>query len=205
VRAALEAGITTFDTADTYANGRAETILGDALAGERRESLEILTKVFGATGPGGPNDSGLSRRHIHESINASLTRLQTDYVDLYQAHRYDFSTPLEETMEAFADVVRAGKALYIGVSEWTPEQLRAGHALARDLKIRSSRTSRSTTRSTGSSSQRPCRPARSWVSARSASPRSSRASSPASTSRASQSHKTLAPPTLMARSSSRAY
>ena len=135
VRAALEAGITTFDTADTYANGRAETILGDALAGERRESLEILTKVFGATGPGGPNDSGLSRKHIHESINASLTRLQTDYVDLYQAHRYDFSTPLEETMEAFADVVRAGKALYIGVSEWTPEQLRAGHALARELKI----------------------------------------------------------------------
>jgi aryl-alcohol dehydrogenase-like predicted oxidoreductase len=135
VRAALEAGITTFDTADTYANGRAETILGDALAAERRESLEILTKVFGATGPGGPNDSGLSRKHIHESINASLTRLQTDYVDLYQAHRYDFSTPLEETMEAFADVVRAGKALYIGVSEWTPEQLRAGHALARELKI----------------------------------------------------------------------
>ena len=134
VRAALEAGITTFDTADTYANGRAETILGDALAGERRESLEILTKVFGATGPGGPNDSGLSRKHIHESINASLTRLQTDYVDLYQAHRYDFST-LEETMEAFADVVRAGKALYIGVSEWTHEQLRAGHALARELKI----------------------------------------------------------------------
>ena len=135
VRAALEAGITTFDTADTYGKGRAETILGDALAGERRESLEILTKVFGATGPGGPNDSGLSRKHIHESINASLTRLQTDYVDVYQAHRYDFSTPLEETMEAFADVVRAGKALYIGVSEWTPEQLRAGHALARELKI----------------------------------------------------------------------
>ena len=74
VRAALEAGITTFDTADTYGKGRAETILGDALAGERRESLEILTKVFGATGPGGPNDSGLSRKHIHESINASLTR-----------------------------------------------------------------------------------------------------------------------------------
>lgn len=102
--------------------------------GERREGLEILTKVFGATGPGGPNDSGLSRKHILESINASLTRLQTDYVDVYQAHRYDFSTPLEETMEAFADVVRAGKALYI-VSEWTPEQLRAGHALARELKI----------------------------------------------------------------------
>ena len=75
VRPAREAGITTFDTTDTYGNGRAEMILGDALAGERRESLEILTKVFGATGPGGPNDSGLSRKHIHESINASLTRL----------------------------------------------------------------------------------------------------------------------------------
>jgi aryl-alcohol dehydrogenase-like predicted oxidoreductase len=135
IRAALEAGITTFDTADTYANGKAETILGDALAGERRESLEIFTKVYFPTGPGGPNDTGLSRKHIHESINASLKRLKTDYVDLYQAHRYDHETPLEETMEAFADVVRAGKALYIGVSEWTPEELRAGHALARELKF----------------------------------------------------------------------
>ena len=135
VRAALDAGITTFDTADVYANGKAESILGDALAGERRESLEIFTKVYFPTGPKGPNDTGLSRKHIHESINASLTRLQTDYVDLYQAHRYDHFTPLEETMEAFADVVRAGKALYIGVSEWTPDQLRAGHALARELRI----------------------------------------------------------------------
>ena len=135
VRAALEAGITTFDTADVYANGKAETILGDALAGERRESLEIFTKVFFPTGPKGPNDTGLSRKHIAESINASLKRLRTDYVDLYQAHRYDHETPLEETMQAFADVVRAGKALYIGVSEWTPEQLRAGHALAKDLGV----------------------------------------------------------------------
>ncbi len=133
VRAALEAGITTFDTADVYANGAAETILGDALAGERRESLEIFTKVYFPTGPKGPNDTGLSRKHISESINASLRRLRTDHVDLYQAHRYDYETPLEETMQAFADVVRAGKALYIGVSEWTPEQLRAGHALAGDL------------------------------------------------------------------------
>ncbi|WP_375430510.1 aldo/keto reductase family protein [uncultured Friedmanniella sp.] len=133
VRAALEAGITTFDTADVYANGAAETILGDALAGERRESLEIFTKVYFPTGPGGPNDTGLSRKHISESINASLTRLRTDHVDLYQAHRYDYETPLEETMQAFADVVRAGKALYIGVSEWTPDQLRAGHALATQL------------------------------------------------------------------------
>jgi aryl-alcohol dehydrogenase-like predicted oxidoreductase len=135
VRAALEAGITTFDTADVYANGKAESILGDALAGERRESLEIFTKVYFPTGPKGPNDTGLSRKHIHESIHASLRRLRTDYVDLYQAHRYDTFTPLEETMEAFADVVHAGKALYIGVSEWTPDQLRAGHALARELRI----------------------------------------------------------------------
>src|SRR5829696_7313521 len=135
VRASLDAGITTFDTADVYANTMAETVLGEALKGQRRESLEILTKVFGPTGPKGHNDVGLSRKHILESVDGSLSRLQTDYVDLYQAHRYDFSTPLEETMEAFADVVRAGKALYIGVSEWTPEQLRAGPALARDLKI----------------------------------------------------------------------
>ena len=135
VRAALDAGITTFDTADVYANTRAEEILGDALAGERRESLEIFTKVYFPTGPKGPNDTGLSRKHIHESINGSLRRLRTDYVDLYQAHRYDHETPLTETMEAFADVVRTGKALYIGVSEWTPDQLRAGHALARELRI----------------------------------------------------------------------
>jgi aryl-alcohol dehydrogenase-like predicted oxidoreductase len=135
VRAALEAGITTFDTADTYANTKAESVLGEALAGERRESLEIFTKVYWPTGPGGPNDTGLSRKHIHESINGSLKRLGTDYVDLYQAHRYDTETPLEETMEAFADVVRQGKALYIGVSEWTAEQLQEGHRLARELRI----------------------------------------------------------------------
>jgi aryl-alcohol dehydrogenase-like predicted oxidoreductase len=136
VRAALNAGITTFDTADAYANGAAETVLGEALKGERRQSLEILTKVYWPTGPRGHNDSGLSRKHIMESVDASLTRLQTDYVDLYQAHRYDFETPLEETMQAFADVVRAGKALYIGVSEWTADQLRAGQALAADLGIK---------------------------------------------------------------------
>ena len=135
VRAALDAGITTFDTADTYANTKAESVLGEALVGERRESLEIFTKVYWPTGPGGPNDTGLSRKHIHESINASLKRLKTEYVDLYQAHRYDTETPLEETMEAFADVVRSGKALYIGVSEWTAEQLQEGHRLARELRI----------------------------------------------------------------------
>ncbi|MEU1753827.1 aldo/keto reductase family protein [Micromonospora matsumotoense] len=134
VRAALDSGITTFDTADVYAGTRAEAVLGKALAGERREGLEIFTKVYWPTGPG-RNDRGLSRKHIMESINGSLRRLQTDHVDLYQAHRYDYSTPLEETMEAFADVVRAGKAHYIGVSEWKASQLREAHALARELRI----------------------------------------------------------------------
>lgn len=135
VRAALDHGISTFDTADVYANTMAESVLGEALKGERRESLEIFTKVYWPTGPRGKNDTGLSRKHIMESINGSLTRLQTDYVDLYQAHRYDVETPLEETMQAFADVVRQGKALYIGVSEWTADQIRAGHALAGELGI----------------------------------------------------------------------
>ncbi|GAA4123065.1 aldo/keto reductase family protein [Nocardioides fonticola] len=135
VQRALEEGITTFDTADVYANTAAETVLGKALAGERREGLEIFTKVFWPTGPGKHNDHGLSRKHIMESIDASLRRLGTDYVDLYQAHRYDHETPLEETMEAFADVVRSGKALYIGVSEWRAEEIRAAHALARELRI----------------------------------------------------------------------
>ena len=133
VRAALDAGITTFDTADVYANTQAEAVLGEALKGQRRESLEILTKVFGPTGPQGHNDVGLSRKHIMESINGSLARLQTDYLDLYQAHRYDYETPLEETMRAFADLVRMGKVFYVGVSEWTAEQLRDGHALAQQL------------------------------------------------------------------------
>jgi aryl-alcohol dehydrogenase-like predicted oxidoreductase len=135
VRAALDSGISTFDTADVYANTAAETVLGEALKGERRESIEIFTKVFGPIGPKGHNDLGLSRKHIFEGINGSLRRLQTDYVDLYQAHRYDYETPLEETMQAFADIVRAGKVLYIGVSEWTSEQLRAGHALATELGV----------------------------------------------------------------------
>lgn len=134
VRAALDAGITTFDTADVYAATKAESVLGEALQGERREGLEIFTKVYWPTGPG-RNDRGLSRKHILESINGSLRRLQTDYVDLYQAHRYDYSTPLEETMLAFADVVRQGKALYIGVSEWRAEEIRAAAGLAGELHV----------------------------------------------------------------------
>ena len=135
VRAALDAGISTFDTADVYANTEAETVLGEALSGERRDSLEVFTKVYWPVGPGGKNDVGLSRKHILRSIDGSLGRLRTDYVDVYQAHRYDYETPLEETMQAFADVVRAGKALYVGVSEWTADQIRAGHALAEDLGV----------------------------------------------------------------------
>ncbi|WP_329361065.1 aldo/keto reductase family protein [Streptomyces sp. NBC_01483] len=135
VRAALDAGITTFDTADVYAETRAEEALGAALKGVRREGVEICTKVYFPTGPG-KNDRGLSRKHIMESINGSLRRLGTDYVDLYQAHRYDYATPLEETMEALADVVHSGKAHYIGVSEWKPQEIRAAAQLARELKIR---------------------------------------------------------------------
>jgi aryl-alcohol dehydrogenase-like predicted oxidoreductase len=134
VHAALDLGITTFDTADVYAGTRAEEVLGRALRGQRREGLEILTKAYWPTGPG-PNDRGLSRKHVMESINGSLRRLQTDHVDVYQAHRYDTATPLEETMEAFADIVHSGKAHYIGVSEWKADQIRAGHALARELKV----------------------------------------------------------------------
>ncbi|GAA3437753.1 aldo/keto reductase family protein [Kutzneria kofuensis] len=135
VHAALDAGITTFDTADVYANTKAESVLGEALKGQRRESLEILTKVYWPTGPGGPNDRGLGRKHILESINGSLRRLGTDYVDVYQAHRFDRTVPLEETMLAFADIVRQGKALYIGVSEWTADQITRGAAVARELQV----------------------------------------------------------------------
>ena len=134
VHAALDLGITTFDTAVVYAGTRAEAVLGDALKGQRREGLEIFTKVYWPTGPG-RNDRGLSRKHILESVNGSLRRLQTDYVDLYQAHRYDYATPLEETMQAFADVVHSGKAHYIGVSEWRADEIREAAALAKDLKI----------------------------------------------------------------------
>ena len=135
VKAALEAGITTFDTADVYANTAAESVLGRALEGRRRESLEIFTKVYWPTGPGGPNDRGLGRKHIIESANASLKRLKTDYIDLYQAHRFDRTVPLEETFLAFSDLVRQGKVLYIGVSEWNAEQITRGAALARELNV----------------------------------------------------------------------
>jgi aryl-alcohol dehydrogenase-like predicted oxidoreductase len=134
VHAALDAGITTFDTADGYAEGRAEQVLGKALSGVPRSSIEVFTKVYFPSGPGA-NDRGLSSKHIRESIEGSLRRLDLDYVDLYQAHRYDVETTLEETMEAFAAVVRAGQALYIGVSEWRAEQIRAAKVLAAELHV----------------------------------------------------------------------
>jgi len=132
VRAALDEGITTFDTADVYAGTKAEAVLGRALKGQRRESLEIFTKVFWPTGDG-RNDRGLSRKHIIESCNASLQRLQTDYVDLYQAHRYDHETPLEETLRAFDDLVRQGKVLYVGVSEWNARQIQRAVEIAAEM------------------------------------------------------------------------
>jgi aryl-alcohol dehydrogenase-like predicted oxidoreductase len=129
VREALEVGITTFDTADVYAQTRAETVLGEALKGVRRESYELFTKVYWPTGPG-RNDRGLSRKHILESCNASLQRLQTDHIDLYQAHRFDNETPLEETLRAFDDLVRAGKVMYVGVSEWKASEISAALEIA---------------------------------------------------------------------------
>src|SRR5450432_1423613 len=132
VAAALDAGITTFDTADVYAGTKAEAVLGRALHGVRRESLEIFTKVYWPTGPG-MNDRGLSRKHIMESAHASLRRLQTDYIDLYQAHRYDSETPLEETLRAFDDLIRQGKVLYVGVSEWRAEQIAAALKIAGEM------------------------------------------------------------------------
>jgi aryl-alcohol dehydrogenase-like predicted oxidoreductase len=122
VRTAYDLGITTFDTADVYAGTKAETVLGKALKGIRRESYELFTKVYWPTGKG-KNDRGLSRKHIMESVHASLKRLNTDYVDLYQMHRFDYETPIEESLRAFDDLIRQGKVLYIGFSEWNASQI----------------------------------------------------------------------------------
>ncbi|MFI6496769.1 aldo/keto reductase family protein [Nonomuraea typhae] len=134
VRAALDAGITTFDTADAYADGRAEEVLGRALAAGRRDEVEIFTKVYWPTGAG-KNNRGLNRKHVIRSAEDSLRRLGTDYIDLYQAHRFDYSTPLEETLRAFDDLVRQGKILYVGVSEWTAPELAEALRIARDLGL----------------------------------------------------------------------
>ena len=134
VKEALEVGITTFDTADIYAGTRAEVVLGEALQGVKRESYELFTKVYWPTGAG-INERGLSRKHILESCNASLKRLQTDHLDLYQAHRFDYETPLEETLKAFDDLVRAGKVMYVGVSEWKASEIAAALKIAGDLGL----------------------------------------------------------------------
>lgn len=132
VHAALEAGVTTFDTADAYAQGKAEEVLGRALKGQRRDGLEIFSKVFWPMGEG-KNDRGLSRKHVIRSAEDSLRRLGTDYLDLYQAHRFDYSTPLEETMRAFEDLVRQGKVLYVGVSEWRAEEIERALKIADEM------------------------------------------------------------------------
>jgi aryl-alcohol dehydrogenase-like predicted oxidoreductase len=129
VRAALDAGVTTFDTADVYHQGAAESVLGKALQGVRRDSIEIFTKVYWPTGPN-PNNRGLSRKHILESCDASLERLGTDHLDLLQAHRFDVEAPLAETLRAFDDLIRAGKVHYVGVSEWTAAQIAEAVELA---------------------------------------------------------------------------
>ncbi|MEV2276472.1 aldo/keto reductase family protein [Nocardiopsis sp. NPDC049922] len=132
VRAALDAGVTTFDTADVYAQGRAEEVLGRALKGERRDGLEIFSKVYWPMGEG-RNDRGLSRKHVIRGAEDSLRRLGTDYLDLYQAHRFDHTTPLEETMRAFEDLVRQGKVLYVGVSEWRAEEIERALKIADEM------------------------------------------------------------------------
>jgi aryl-alcohol dehydrogenase-like predicted oxidoreductase len=122
VRTAYDLGITTFDTADVYAGTKAESVLGKALKGIKRESYELFTKVYWPTGAG-KNDRGLSRKHIIESCNASLKRLNTDHIDLYQMHRFDHETPLEESLSAFDDLIRSGKVHYIGFSEWNAQEI----------------------------------------------------------------------------------
>jgi aryl-alcohol dehydrogenase-like predicted oxidoreductase len=129
VDAAFDAGINFIDTANVYALGAAESFLGDVLATRPRDSYVLATKLYF---PMDNENQGLSREQVLKQIDASLDRLQTDYVDLYQCHRYDSRTPLEETMEALDEVVRAGKARYIGFSEWSAEQIQASLALSRE-------------------------------------------------------------------------
>jgi len=126
VHRALERGINFLDTANVYGRGAAELVLGEALAGLRRDSYVLATKLFF---PMSATDQGLSRQQVHKQLDASLRRLQVDYVDLYQCHRYDFNTPLEETMEALTQAVQSGKVRYIGFSEWPLERIRAAMQL----------------------------------------------------------------------------
>ena len=134
-RAAFEAGINFFDTANAYGRGAAETAWGEILSDYPRDSYVLATKVFFAMSD---TDRGLSAEQIHKQLDASLARLQTDYVDLYQCHRYDVDTPIDETMGALSEAVRSGKARYIGFSEWTPEQIEAGLSVPGAVKFVSS-------------------------------------------------------------------
>ncbi|MGG6238383.1 aldo/keto reductase family protein [Nodosilinea sp. AN01ver1] len=135
VHKAFDVGINFIDTANVYGRGAAESFLGEVLQGIDRSSYVLATKVFF---PMSPDDQGLSAAQIHKQIDASLQRLKTDYVDLYQCHRYDSNTPLEETMAALTEVVQQGKARYIGFSEWNPAQIRAALALPNVEKFVSS-------------------------------------------------------------------
>ena len=134
VKAALDLGITTFDTADVYAGTKAEVVLAEALKGVRRESYELFTKTYWPIGTG-KNDRGLSRKHIMEACDGSLRRLKTDHIDLYQAHRFDYETPLEETLKAFDDLIRQGKVIYIGFSEWSAPEIKAALDLAKEMGL----------------------------------------------------------------------
>jgi aryl-alcohol dehydrogenase-like predicted oxidoreductase len=134
VAAAYELGVNFFDTADVYGRGAAERVLGEALAGYDRSSYVLATKVYFPVGDG-PNDRGLSRKHIVEQCHGSLGRLRTDYLDLYQCHRFDDETPLEETLRALDDLVRQGKVLYVGVSEWSAGQIADALRLADDTGL----------------------------------------------------------------------
>lgn len=133
IEKAYDLGINFFDTANVYMRGEAEKVVGKALNKYERSSYVLATKVFGKMGDG-PNDSGLSRKHIMEQCHASLKRLGTDYIDIYYCHRYHTETPLEETLRALDDLIRQGKVLYVGVSEWTAEQMTEAIHLA-DKKL----------------------------------------------------------------------
>ncbi|MGO4497558.1 aldo/keto reductase family protein [Paenibacillus sp. 2RAB27] len=134
IEQAYDLGVNFFDTANVYERGEAEQVMGKVLSAYPRESYVLATKVFGKMGEG-PNDRGLSRKHIREQAEASLRRLNADYIDIYYCHRFDTETPLEETLRALDDLVTQGKVLYIGVSEWTPAQIVEAYALADKLLL----------------------------------------------------------------------
>ncbi|MBE3584318.1 MAG: aldo/keto reductase family protein [Limnochordaceae bacterium] len=134
IRHAYELGINLFDTANAYNRGAAEEVVGEALRPFPRESYVLATKVYFPMGEG-PNDRGLSRKHVVEQCNASLKRLGVEYIDLYQCHRYDSETPLEETLLALDDLIRQGKILYAGVSEWSASRIAEAMEVSRQLHL----------------------------------------------------------------------